>query len=180
MHLPCTIRVPCRCSWGIWSPTRHAQSTMQALTQSPVAHPQSSMQVHTEHLVTHGALLGRHAGAHGAPSHPWCALTAPCRCTWGTCAPMVTLQATVQLICGAPAGTCSLVQPQSTPRVPCRRSRGTRPPAVHPLGAMQVHIGHPFTTMHPQGAMMAHMGHPFTCGIPSGCHADGYGAPGDL
>ena len=87
------------------------------------------------------------------------------------------LRCTLRGPCGRIRGTCSLVHPQSTPRVPCRRSRSAWPPTMHPLGAMQVH---PFTTMHPQGAMLAHTGHPITCGVPLGCHACTYMAPGDL
>ena len=48
-----------------------------------------------------------------------------------------------------------LVACVAPPKVPCRRSWGTWPLAVHSDGAMEVHIRLPATC----GAPQAHMGH---------------------
>ena len=67
-HSRCTVRAPCKRTWG---------------TCALAAHPQSAMQALTGHLVTYGAPSGRHAGAHGAPGHVRCILRAPSRCSGG-------------------------------------------------------------------------------------------------
>ena len=64
---PHVTRVPCTCTWGIWS---------------PVVHPQGAMQAHMGHLVTCDAPPRCHARAHGAFGHLRCTRRVPCTCTW--------------------------------------------------------------------------------------------------